>query len=164
MITYQHPDYLAFLRVIIEHPDDDAPRLALADWLDADAPRECLDPERAEFIRLQCELARHKECRHASVGVTGRSTCETCQLRGRERDLLVDRHHKIFHLPFGCESWTTQYALLYWASTEGVTRGPNLVANRHQCVFVRRGFAGAFLCPPADLLAHADALIWHPKS
>jgi uncharacterized protein (TIGR02996 family) len=42
----------AFLEAIIENPDGDAPRLIYADWLD-----EHDQPERAEFIRLQCELA-----------------------------------------------------------------------------------------------------------
>lgn len=39
----------AFLQVILENPDDDAPRLIYADWLDEHA-----HPERAELIRLQC--------------------------------------------------------------------------------------------------------------
>jgi uncharacterized protein (TIGR02996 family) len=43
----------ALLRAIIENPDDDAPRLIYADWLD-----EHGDPDRATFIRLQCELGR----------------------------------------------------------------------------------------------------------
>src|SRR5436309_12097359 len=43
----------AFLRDIIEHPDDDVPRLVYAEWLD-----EHGDPARAEFIRLQCRLDR----------------------------------------------------------------------------------------------------------
>src|SRR5436190_11923489 len=43
----------AFLSDVIEHPDDDAPRLVYADWLEDND-----DPERAEFIRLQCRLAR----------------------------------------------------------------------------------------------------------
>jgi uncharacterized protein (TIGR02996 family) len=43
----------AFLRAVIEQPDDDLPRLVYADWLD-----EHGEPERAEFIRVQCELAR----------------------------------------------------------------------------------------------------------
>jgi uncharacterized protein (TIGR02996 family) len=43
----------AFLQDIIAHPDDDAPRLVYADWLDDHG-----DPDRAEFIRLQIELAR----------------------------------------------------------------------------------------------------------
>src|SRR5262245_403802 len=43
----------AFLADIIEHPDDDAPRLIYADWLD-----EHGDEARAEFIRVQIELSR----------------------------------------------------------------------------------------------------------
>jgi uncharacterized protein (TIGR02996 family) len=46
----------AFLRDISEHPEDDAPRLIYADWLDENG-----QPERAEFIRLQCRLAGHDE-------------------------------------------------------------------------------------------------------
>jgi uncharacterized protein (TIGR02996 family) len=43
-------DEADFLAAIIERPDDDLPRLAMADWLD-----ERGDP-RGEFIRVQCEL------------------------------------------------------------------------------------------------------------
>jgi uncharacterized protein (TIGR02996 family) len=43
----------AFIRAICEQPDEDTPRLAFADWLD-----EHDRPERAEFIRVQCERAR----------------------------------------------------------------------------------------------------------
>ena len=43
----------AFLASIIESPDDDDPRLIYADWLD-----EHGQTERAEFLRVQCELAR----------------------------------------------------------------------------------------------------------
>ncbi len=46
-------DRAAFLRAIADNPDDDLPRLVYADWLD-----EHGEPERAEFIRVQCELAR----------------------------------------------------------------------------------------------------------
>jgi uncharacterized protein (TIGR02996 family) len=46
-------DEQAFLDAVIAAPDDDAPRLIYADWLD-----EHNQSERAEFIRLQCELAR----------------------------------------------------------------------------------------------------------
>lgn len=42
----------AFLQSIIEAPEDDAPRLIFADWLDDND-----QPERAEFIRLQ--IGRH---------------------------------------------------------------------------------------------------------
>jgi uncharacterized protein (TIGR02996 family) len=43
----------AFLQDVIDHPDDDTPRLVFADWLG-----EHGEPERGEFIRLQCERAR----------------------------------------------------------------------------------------------------------
>jgi uncharacterized protein (TIGR02996 family) len=43
----------AFLQAILEDPDDDTPRLVYADWLDENGQHD-----RAEFIRLQCELAR----------------------------------------------------------------------------------------------------------
>src|SRR4051812_1415999 len=43
----------ALFQAILAAPDDDAPRLVYADWLD-----EHGDPDRAEFIRVQCRLAR----------------------------------------------------------------------------------------------------------
>src|SRR5262245_5515961 len=45
-----------FLRTIREHPDDDGPRLVYADWLEERG--EC---DRAEFIRVQCELEQSPE-------------------------------------------------------------------------------------------------------
>jgi uncharacterized protein (TIGR02996 family) len=42
----------AFLQDIRENPDDDAPRLVFADWLEDNG-----DPQRADFIRVQCALA-----------------------------------------------------------------------------------------------------------
>lgn len=47
------PDELAFLRTILEDPDHDGPRLVYADWLE-----ETGETARAEFIRVQIELAR----------------------------------------------------------------------------------------------------------
>jgi uncharacterized protein (TIGR02996 family) len=43
----------AFLEDIVAHPEDDAPRLIYADWLDDHG-----QPDRAEFIRLQVRQAR----------------------------------------------------------------------------------------------------------
>jgi uncharacterized protein (TIGR02996 family) len=68
------PDDTALLAAIRAAPDDDAPRLVYADWLD-----EHGDGARAEFIRVQCELARR----------------ESADLRARESALL-DRHHDSF--------------------------------------------------------------------
>ena len=46
-------DQDALLRAVRAHPDDDTPRLVYADWLD-----EHGDPRRAEFVRVQCRIAR----------------------------------------------------------------------------------------------------------
>jgi uncharacterized protein (TIGR02996 family) len=54
----------AFLHDILEHPDDDGPRLVYADWLDENG-----ESERAEFIRIQYALASldAEDPRHADL-------------------------------------------------------------------------------------------------
>jgi uncharacterized protein (TIGR02996 family) len=64
----------AFLRSIIEAPDDDTSRLAYADWLEENG-----DPDRAEFIRVQCRIAVLDE------DEPGRR-----ELQRREYELLAD--------------------------------------------------------------------------
>lgn len=87
-------DREAFLKKIIDYPEDDTPRLVYADWLD-----EHGEPERAEFIRAQIKLAeiakelrvdvdspdlicQQPDCLCSSVG----------DLRKRERNLLKVGH------------------------------------------------------------------------
>jgi uncharacterized protein (TIGR02996 family) len=78
----------AFLRAVIESPDDDRPRLVYADWLD-----ERGDP-RGEFIRLQCELEA-KSC----------SGVPFFKLRTRSRELLA-QHGREWIKPFrGLARW-----------------------------------------------------------
>ena len=55
-------DETALLAAIRTNPDEDTPRLVFADWLD-----EHDQPERAEFIRLQCEVARLPPGKEASA-------------------------------------------------------------------------------------------------
>ena len=50
------PEHHAFLNAILERPDDDLPRLVYADYLEEHDERD-----RAEFIRVQIELASHDE-------------------------------------------------------------------------------------------------------
>src|SRR5262245_34763715 len=47
------PEDEALMQAILDSPEDDAPRLVLADWLE-----EHGEPDRAAFIRVQCALAR----------------------------------------------------------------------------------------------------------
>jgi uncharacterized protein (TIGR02996 family) len=66
----------AFLRSILDDPEDDTPRLVYADWLDEQG-----DADRAEFIRVQVELARLAE-----------RDPRRPELQRRERNLI--RRHK----------------------------------------------------------------------
>lgn len=90
----------ALLRAILDRPDDDLPRLVLADWLD-----EHGEGERAEFIRVQCAIWRLGHAASwtcacdSSVGVV----CEWCQdrepLQRRERTLFGAIWDRWFVLP-----------------------------------------------------------------
>src|SRR4051794_13498130 len=56
------PEVLAILQDVKDHPDDDTPRLVLADWLEEHGASEGdADRDRAEFIRVQLRLARTAE-------------------------------------------------------------------------------------------------------
>jgi uncharacterized protein (TIGR02996 family) len=57
----------AFLDAIIADPEDDTRRLVYADWLDEHGAST-----RAEFIRVQCELARKDKCDPASESLLKR--------------------------------------------------------------------------------------------
>jgi uncharacterized protein (TIGR02996 family) len=72
------------LKAIIESPDDDAPRLAYANWLE-----ERGDRERAEFIWVQLDLARLPE------DAPSRNALER-----RERELLREHKHE-----WGASPW-----------------------------------------------------------
>jgi uncharacterized protein (TIGR02996 family) len=72
----------AFLAAIADRPDDDLPRLVYADWLDENS-----QPERAEFIRTQIELAKLPE-----------HDPRFLPLKARERELLA-AHKDAWTLP-----------------------------------------------------------------
>jgi uncharacterized protein (TIGR02996 family) len=71
-------DEEGLLRDICQRPEDDVPRLVYADWLE-----EHNQPERAEFIRVQCRLTRIDEY-----------DPERPHLQWRERQLLTDARKK----------------------------------------------------------------------
>ncbi len=69
----------ALIAAIVANPEEDTPRLALADWLDEHAASDA-DRARAEFIRLQCRLA-----------ALPAGDPERAALEARENE-LADRH------------------------------------------------------------------------
>jgi uncharacterized protein (TIGR02996 family) len=129
-----------FLRDIIANRDDDGPRLVYADWLD-----ERGDPKRAEFIRVQCELAKpepvctgyycDEEIGHVDCDYDDKME-ERSALRRRERELLIAHGERWFAgLPGG---WLEGLAA-FW-----VGKGKP-VAERTMYA-IRRGFVAAVTC------------------
>lgn len=84
----------ALYRNICDHPDDDAPRLIYADWLE-----EHGDRARAEFIRVQLELAQIK--------YPYRNPNRWNGLAGRQNSLLLEHKRQwlgpLAELPFKWE-------------------------------------------------------------
>jgi len=128
----------ALIRSILEAPDDDAPRLVYADWLD-----ERGRGGDAEFIRVQVELARlgydgvfHTDergrLRHAPPPVA--------DLTSRQLELWVDNHGRP-DLPAAVADWP-----IFPANTPG-TR-----------LRVRRGFVERLMCPCDEFLELAPEL------
>lgn len=83
MTTTHDATVAAFLADICEYPDDDASQLIFADWLD-----EHGQPERGEFIRVQCELARVEQRHRHECTSTIKRGMESAKLKRRERELL----------------------------------------------------------------------------
>ncbi|MBL8794223.1 MAG: TIGR02996 domain-containing protein [Planctomycetia bacterium] len=71
----------AFFQTILDAPDDDTPRLIFADWLE-----ERGESERAQLIRVQCELARLPADNPRHPQYAEWKACEQALLRTHERE------------------------------------------------------------------------------
>ena len=112
-------------------PRDDLPKLVFADWLD-----EHGDPERAEFIRLQCAAESD-----ASPALTWKIRTLANSLTGR--------------------LWAVEACpnLVTLGFAEG---GPTLTAlsvQRSERVEFRRGFPDFVVCPASEWLAHGAGTV-----
>ena len=169
-------DHEALLASILTAPDDDAPRLVYADWLDehagdvacgwcegrgwydsepGDGEMSCYacpcytcrstgrvsngHAERAEFVRVQCELARMPWVPHRNATVAGPGGKQPADperydwLRRRERELFPSLK---FDLPYG---WS---ARLYFHSHD-------------RSATIRRGFVDELRCTLAAFMGGA---------
>ncbi len=82
----------AFVEAILATPEDDAPRLVFADWLDDHGDEH--DRARAAFIREQCQAAK-----------LAPDDPRLVDLRRREDDLLRDHGTHFSPLPLLREEW-----------------------------------------------------------
>lgn len=148
------PTEAGLLAAVLENPADDGVRLVYADWLDEHGGQ----PERAEFIRVQCRLAvldhelmSNEDCEH--------SDCPGCaerrHLLGREQAILfatsAQRHPTLGE----------RHNLFFWAIDliEAVPQGATYTDHLR----FRRGFVEGIACTAEFWLAHADnVLSVHP--
>lgn len=163
-------DHTPFIAAIIADPDNDLPRLIYADFL-----RENGQWDRAEFIAVQCELARMNDphaigiC--AACGAKGKPPslahygCLVCgqtdgreyadkydQLRRRERELLNARESVAYNsnwMKWGREA----VGVPCHCSNLGGMQNPDLPQ-----VTFHRGFVEEITCSWSDWQRQADAI------
>lgn len=135
MTPYEHPDWPALLRAVIESPDDDTPRLVAADWLE-----ERGEPARAELIRVQCELARG----------------------GRIRALIARERKLLGSLSFEKAQWALDACpgivqMLFLPQPRSPLAATQIVGVEQ--VTFRRGFVERVDCPATEWRNHGAAVV-----
>jgi uncharacterized protein (TIGR02996 family) len=135
-------DERPLLRAILAAPEDDTPRLILADWLD-----EHSLAERAEFIRVQCELAvvrpRQCDCKGMSDPEDVGPNCVLrARLEARERELWDGVRENDIR-PTLTERFPGEWCIVH-------DRSGSIVEDATAAV-VRRGFVAEVRCDLATL-------------
>ena len=181
-------DEAALMRAVLDHPHDDLPRLAYADWLEenaetaacgrcgGDRERSWQEPvyggfvtvscpscggtgyvadaraERAEFIRVQCELARignpHPDSPKGSM--CGDPACPCIR-----RWPLGVRERKVWAGHGRAAEWFPDIGM---AVTIGQSVSDAAERAGLRVAFIRRGFVEAVTLPLATFREHAAAL------
>jgi len=143
-------DRQALMAAIIANPDEDTPRLVFADWLQEHGDKH--DQARAEFIRLQCELAQLPE--------DGPQTAKHKQAKA-----LHKKHHKAWLGPLAQSTtmWDFSCGLLenwYCSATEFATQSH----DRAICEWLPRlGVLSVLITRPTTrvrAIAESPALAW----
>jgi uncharacterized protein (TIGR02996 family) len=142
-------DRAAFLAAIIVEPDDDLPRLVYADWLD-----EHGEPERAEFIRVQCRItAMEREYDPQSLLPDSHPAhAEYRALRRRDWELLLHCNEEGYTLSDREASWLPGPLLAIIREQDG----RRVVHRSWQW---RRGFVAEVELPADDFARHGEALL-----
>lgn len=146
----------ALLRAILANPADDTARLVYADWLDEQG-----QGERAEFIRVQCEIAVIA-AEEAALGQKGGrkslAEYERCDRLAWRRRELESRERAVLSAHW--RAWvplTEGYVSASYPTATGES-APAVEVDGRTYLF-RRGFVSHVTCTAADWLAHADALV-----
>lgn len=180
------PPYADLLAGVCAAPDDDTPRLVLADWFDENG-----DPDRAEFVRLQCALELRLAGRTCPSCLYSpdpdcvwqleygprnvKNLCRECgRSRGRQEELLsanAGRWLSEWAAPAATAGSRLEYLAPYDCDPyDGVFDNPYYgltvyYGGHHGLVSVefRRGFVARVQCWWAFWFRHAEDLAWHPE-
>lgn len=158
-------DLEALIRTVIACPDDDTPRLVVADWFE-----EHGEGDRAEFIRVQIELARMSNrpkvgwrflADGTSVEAESRAVRDENpreeKLRRRERELLKKSYAKWFNIP---GPWMPHGQSPAGHASDHPTVYLSSADNWHQSsAQVRRGWVDTVSCTIADWMAHGKSIL-----
>jgi uncharacterized protein (TIGR02996 family) len=152
----------AFVRTIAEDLYDDAPRLVYADWLE-----EHGDPDRAEFIRVQCELEPMRDRYEID---------RAAELHRREEELL-GAHEEEWRgaMPKGWDDWERRTSAKFrrgFVDTVSMPvrmfldLGPGVLrlhpTVRRVVLFRLNGYGKRLaVCPALDGLAELELACWY---
>lgn len=148
------PEHRAFLASIIAAPDDDAPRLACADWMEENG-----DVARAELIRVQVEQSKYvsTKCTHGG-GTKWSPCCWIEKLRRRERELLK-KNCKRWVLNWYCLNIFGDKEWYAWNDEAKVTTASTYADINCTVWTFRRGFIESVRCDWPTWRDHGDAIL-----
>jgi uncharacterized protein (TIGR02996 family) len=143
-----------FLDAVLADPRDDFPRLVMADWLEEEGRAE-----RAEFIRVQVELAA-LQCLCKNRDGTFNGACAVCnsnELRRREREGLARNSRQWFEEMRFAAGWS---ALPPVTHSDHDERNDGGWANGDRYILAdfRRGFVASVSLTLSDFLTHAGEI------
>jgi uncharacterized protein (TIGR02996 family) len=129
----------SYLRAILALPGDDGPRLCAADWWD-----ERGAAERAEFVRVQCELVTiDRELSEHNSDLKGTCICRRCVILRKAIAPLRRREWELYR-----GEWDAEVIPAEWVTAD----------ESYPAFVYRRGFVEELTATSADFLTHADAL------
>ena len=140
-------DQDALLAAIRQAPDDDAPRLVYADWLD-----EHGDPDRAEFIRLQVEIDPYRRP-DSDLDRWRRAVVDLHPNRPAPADFPPELHR--YATLAGREAELLKARQWEWVAPLAAVDGDY---TSHLAVTFRRGFAEEVALAASAFLRHGDAV------
>ncbi len=162
--VYDHPDYQHLLAAVRAAPDDDLPRLVLADWLEERGEAE----SRVELIRVQCDPLYTLPCEQVEYpldGVEGLESysdievrclcyhdgrtppqeqwCPQCRARHRAMQIIEagdDENTRHVPHPFTGDGWTGYVVKTYDRGFVHTVRGPLVSLIGGDCEPCGRGW------------------------